>query len=104
MSEPEKTSVRLRVDDVRSIPDIVESYLKGINSPDLVLLQLDSEKFPRRTMDFPENVRKYVMTHSRVKIEWDVRNHFVQDSNWKTKLLCEYGKLIVTLTSWPKRI
>ena len=71
MSEPEKTSVRLRVDDVRNIPGIVDSHLKGSNPPDLVLLQLDSEKFPRRTMDFPEVVRKYVMTHPRVKVEWD---------------------------------
>jgi len=71
MSEQERTSVRLKVDDVRNIPDIVDSYLNGSNPSDLVLLQLDSEKFPRRILDFPEDVRKYVMTHPRVKVEWD---------------------------------
>lgn len=70
MSEPEKTSVRLKVDDVRNIPGIVDSHLKGGNPPDIVLLQLDSENFPRRILDFPEDVRKYVMTHPRVKVEW----------------------------------
>lgn len=71
MSEPERTTVRLKIDDAGKIPSIVESYLKVSNPPDLVLLQLDSEKFPRRTMDFPDGVRKYVMTHPRVKVEWD---------------------------------
>ena len=71
MSEPERTVVRLKIDDVRNIPDIVEQYLKVRNPPELVLLQLDSEKFPRRTMDFPKDVRKYVMTHPRVKVEWN---------------------------------
>ena len=72
MSEPEKTSVRLKVDDVRNIPVIVDSYLNGNNSSELVLLQLDSEKFPRRILDFPEDVRKYVMTHPKVKMDWQM--------------------------------
>lgn len=71
MSEPEKTSVRLKVDDVRNIPVIVDPYLKGSNPSELVFLQLDSEKFPRRILDFPDDVRKYVMTHPRVKVVWD---------------------------------
>lgn len=70
MSESERTAVRLKVDDVRNIPGIVDSYLKGSNPSDLVLLQLDSEKFPRRILDFPEDVRKYVMTHPMVKVVW----------------------------------
>ena len=70
MSELERTSVRLKIDDAGKIPSMVDSYLKGSNPPDLVLLHLDSEKFPRRTMDFPKDVRKYVMTHPRVKVEW----------------------------------
>ena len=74
MSEPERTSVRLKVDDAVRIPSMVDPYLNGSNSPDLVLLQLDSEKFPRRTMDFPEDVRKYVMTHPKVKVEWNKKN------------------------------
>ena len=80
MSEPEKTSVRLKVDDVRNIPGIVDSYLNGSNPPDLVLLQLDSEKFPRRTMDFPKDVRKYVMTHPMVKVEWNQNSPIVQEA------------------------
>ena len=76
MSEPEKTSVRLKVDDVRNIPGTVDSYLNGNNHSELVLLQLDSEKFPRRTMDFPDDVRKYVMTHPMVKVEWKNDHEF----------------------------
>ena len=71
MSEPERTVVRLKIDDVRNIPGTVDSYLNGSNPPDLVLLQVDSGKFPRRTMDFPEDVRRYVMTHPRIKVVWD---------------------------------
>ena len=61
----------MKVDDAGRIPSIVDSYLKGSNSPELVLLQLDSKKFPRRILDFPSDVRKYVMTHPKVKVEWD---------------------------------
>ena len=60
----------MNVDDAGKIPSIVDPYLKGSNPPELVFLQLDSEKFPRRTMDFPSDVRKYVMTHPRVKVAW----------------------------------
>lgn len=105
MSEPERTAVRLKVDDVRNIPVIVDSYLNGINPPDLVLLQLDSEKFPRRTMDFPEDVRKYVMTHPRVKVEWG-ENNLTYDNGYN--LLdhkCLYGwDVIVSLTTFPSRM
>lgn len=71
MSEPERTAVRLKVDDAVRIPSMVEPYLNGCNPPDIVLIQLDSEKFPRRTMDFPDDARKYVMTHPSVKVEWE---------------------------------
>ena len=82
MSEPEKTSVRLKVDDVGKIPSMVELYLKGSNPPNLVLLQLDSKKFPRRTLDFPSDVRKYVMTHPKVKVEWDSEPSKLVDLEW----------------------
>ena len=81
MSEPEKTFVRLNIDDVRNIPDMVEVYLNGGNPPELVLLQLDSEKFPRRILDFPEDVRKYVMTHPKVKVEWDKECSFGREKH-----------------------
>ena len=71
MPKTERTSVRLKVDDAVRIPSMVDPYLKGSNPPELVLLQVDSGKFPRRTMDFPEDVRRYVMTHPRVKVVWD---------------------------------
>ena len=71
MPQQERTSVRLKVDDAVRIPSMVDPYLKGSNPPELVLLQVDSGKFPRRTMDFPEDVRRYVMTHPRVKVVWD---------------------------------
>ena len=32
---------------------------------------MDSKKFPRRILDFPDDVRKYLMTHPKVKVEWD---------------------------------
>ena len=104
MSEPERTAVRLKVDDVRNIPDIVESYLKGSNSPDIVLLQLDSEKFPRRTMDFPEDVRKYVMTHPSVKVGWD-ENDLPKNCYNLLEHKCLYGwDVIVSLTTFPSRM
>lgn len=93
MSEPERTSVRLKVDDVGKIPSMVEPYLNGNNPPDLVLLQLDSEKFPRRTMDFQEDVRKYVMTHPKVKVEWD---------NTVNRIV-NIWDVIVSMTSFPNR-
>ena len=71
MPQQERTSVRLKVDDAVRIPSMVDPYLKGSNPPELVLLQVDSGKFPRRTMDFPEDVRRYVMTHPRIKVVWD---------------------------------
>ena len=71
MPKTERTSVRLKVDDAVRIPSMVDPYLKGSNPPELVLLQVDSGKFPRRTMDFPEDVRRYVMTHPRIKVVWD---------------------------------
>ena len=105
MSKPERTAVRLKVDDAGKIPSMVEPYLKGSNPPDLVLLQLDSEKFPRRTMDFPEDVRKYVMTHPKVKVEWG-ENNLALDDNHKLldhKCLCGWD-VIVSLTTFPSRM
>ena len=97
----------MKVDDVKNIPDIVDPYLKGSNPPDLVLLQLDSEKFPRRILNFPEDVRKYVMTHPKVKVVWD--NGFQLDileqkSNDVTVQDIQKQKIVVTFTSWKKRI
>ena len=93
MSEPERTAVRLKIDDAGKIPSIVDPYLKGSNPPDLVLLHLDSEKFPRRTMDFPEGVRKYVMTHPKVKVEWD---------NTVNRIVNTWD-VVVSMTSFPDR-
>lgn len=78
----------MEVDDVGKIPSIVDTYLNGINPPDRVLLQLDSINFPRRTLDFPEDVRKYVMTHPRVKVEWNkfnIRGIIVDDCEKEQK-------------------
>lgn len=104
MSETERTSVRLKVDDVRNIPGIVDSYLNGSNPTDLVLLQLDSEKFPRRTMDFPKDVRKYVMTHPRAKVVWDNEFQLEQKSNDVAVQDIQKQKIVVTFTSWKERI
>ena len=96
----------MKVDDVRNIPVIVDSYLNGSNPSDLVLLQLDSERFPRRILDFPEDVRKYMMTHPRVKVEWNKKNTEFRKSyyslNEKFNNIDE--KIILTMTSYPGRI
>ena len=40
MSEPEKTYVRLKVDDVRNIPDMVEPYLNGSNPHSVAIVAI----------------------------------------------------------------
>lgn len=83
MSEPKKIVVKLKVDQIGNVSNLVDSLLSGTVVPDLVFLELNSLEFPNRILDFPNDVRKYVMTHPKVKTFWGDEDPFEANDGYE---------------------
>ena len=60
-----------RVNSQDEIIKTVEPLLAKNDSQELIYLQLDPSKYPNRLNSLSMDVRKYLMTHPRVKVDWD---------------------------------
>ena len=71
MSEAKKTPIILKdIGSPNEIIGTVEPLLVKNDPQELIYILLDPSKYPNRMNDFPLDVRKYLMTHPRVKVEW----------------------------------
>lgn len=72
MSEAKKTPIILKdIGSPNEIIGTVEPLLAKSDPQELIHIQLDPSKYPNRLNDMPMDVKKYIMTHPRVKAEWD---------------------------------
>ena len=96
MSEAKKTPIILKdIGSPNEIIGTVEPLLAKSDSQELIYIQLDPSKYPNRLNDLPMDVRKYLMTHPRVKMNWDAS--IIQGENnydWD---------VVVSMTSFPNR-
>ena len=57
--------------DVDSLIKDIDKLITDTNKPELVYVKMSAKMFPRRFLDLPDGVKKYIMTHPKVKMEWD---------------------------------
>lgn len=92
MPKEKKIVIQLKVDRIDNIINVVESLFNG-NQNAIVLLKMDSIEFPNRTIDFPDNVMKYVMTHPNIKMCWDGENPFASNDGYEVVLADDSGNI-----------
>lgn len=110
MSDAKKTPLILKdIGSPNELIGTVEPLLSKNDPQELIYIQLDPSKYPNRLNDFPLDVRKYLMTHPRVKVEWDDKKietigQFDLDDKVQEPVPITKPKIVVTMTSWKKRI
>lgn len=106
MSDAKKTPLILKdIGSPNELIGAVESLLAKSDPQELIYIQLDPSKYPNRLNDLPMDVRKYLMTHPRVKVEWFENNLALDDNHKILDYKCLYGwDVIVSLTTFPSRM
>ena len=57
--------------DNKDVDKFLASVQGELKKSELVYVRMSTRMFPRRTLDLPDAVKKYIMTHPKVKVEWD---------------------------------